>query len=253
MARDEVSREQIAIVTGAGGGMGKSISRVLHADGMKVLLTDINEDSIREFAEELCPQGETAWALQQDASQKSEAEHVLAECTARWGTPTVLVNNAAVTQTADPLTISQEDFDRVVRINTDSVFFGCQVIGQAMAEAGYGRIVNMGSLAGLNGGTATGVHYAASKGAIGTITKIFAKQYAAQGVTVNQIVPGPHDLPIVYETVPEDKLEGVIASIPVGKLGSPDFIGQTIALLASEEAYFVTGASWDINGGLYVR
>jgi 3-oxoacyl-[acyl-carrier protein] reductase len=122
-----------------------------------------------------------------------------------------------------------------------------------MAERGFGRIVNMASLAGQNGGTATGAHYAASKGAIVTITKIFARQFAPDGVTVNAIAPGPHDLPVVKATVPADKLGAVIAAIPVGRLGSPSFIADVVALLGSDDAFFVTGACWDVNGGLYLR
>ncbi|NED69166.1 SDR family oxidoreductase, partial [Streptomyces sp. SID10244] len=98
------------------------------------------------------------------------------------------------------------------------IFFGCQVFGGAMAERGYGRIVNMASLAGQNGGTATGAHYATSKGAILTVTKIFARELAGSGVTVNAIAPGPHDLPVVKATVPPDRLDAVIAGIPVGRL-----------------------------------
>ena len=116
-----------------------------------------------------------------------------------------------------------------------------------------GRIINMASLAGQNGGTATGGHYAASKGAILTTTKIFARELAGQGVTVNAISPGPHDLPIVHQTVPAEKLDQVIAGIPVRRLGDPAFIAKTVSLLADEDAAFVTGACWDINGGLYVR
>ncbi len=122
-----------------------------------------------------------------------------------------------------------------------------------MADKGFGRIVNIASLPGQNGGTATGGHYAASKGAILTTTKIFARELAAQGVTVNAISPGPHDLPVIRTTVPADKLDGIIAGIPVGRLGSASFIADTVALLTSKDAFFVTGACWDINGGLYLR
>jgi len=141
----------------------------------------------------------------------------------------------------------------VLVTNVDSVFFGCQVIGLAMADQGFGRIVNMASLAGQNGGTATGGHYAASKGAILTVTKIFARELAAKGVTVNAIAPGPHDLPVVKATVSDDKLEAMIAAIPVGRLGNPSFVADMVALLTSDDAYFVTGACWDVNGGIYLR
>lgn len=241
------------MVTGAAGGMGSYIAHRLHEEGFSVVLTDINEDAVRALAREISPDGSTALGLQHDVARREDFVRVLEHTRQRWKTPEVLVNNAAVTQSADLLSLTQSDFNRVLDTNTNSIFFGCQVVGGAMVEAGYGRIINMASLAGQNGGTATGAHYAASKGAILTITKIFAKEFAPSGVTVNALSPGPHDLPIVHKTVPSDRLAAVISAIPVQRLGEPRFIADTVALLASENAYFVTGACWDINGGLYVR
>jgi 3-oxoacyl-[acyl-carrier protein] reductase len=149
--------------------------------------------------------------------------------------------------------ITAEQFDQVIDINLRSVLFGCQVFGQYFAERGMGRIVNIASLAGQNGGSATGAHYAAAKGGAITLTKVFARDLAAHGVTVNAISPGPLDLPIVHESVPADKLATVIAGIPVGKLGSAAYIADVAVMLASADAYFANGACWDVNGGLYMR
>lgn len=241
------------MVTGAAGGMGAHIARRLHADGRKVMLTDIDSDAVEALAAELSPDAATARSVRLDVSSREDFETTLAACQRHWGTPTILINNAAVTQAADLMTLDAGEFNRVLTTNVDSVFFGCQVFGAAMAAQGWGRIVNMASLAGQNGGTATGGHYAASKGAILTVTKIFAQQLAKDGVTVNAIAPGPHDLPVVRATVPPDKLDAVIARIPVGRLGSAGFVADMVALLTSDDAYFVTGACWDVNGGLYLR
>ena len=243
----------VAVVTGAAGGMGQEIARRLHDDGHRVCLADIAVDRARELAEELSPDASTACAVRLDVSRRDDFVAALDAITEKWSAPTILVNNAAVTRAADLMTLSEEDFNQVLTTNVDSIFFGCQVFGAAMAEEGYGRIINMASLAGQNGGTATGGHYAASKGAILTTTKIFARELAGQGVTVNAISPGPHDLPIVHQTVPADKLDKVVSGIPVRRLGDPAFIAKTVSLLADEDAAFVTGACWDINGGLYVR
>lgn len=243
----------VAVVTGAAGGMGQAIARRLHDDGHRVCLADIAWDKAQELADELSPDGSTACAIRLDVSQREDFVKALDTLTDQWATPTILVNNAAVTRAADLMTLSEKDFNEVLTTNVDSIFFGCQVFGAAMADQGYGRIINMASLAGQNGGTATGGHYAASKGAILTTTKIFARELAGQGVTVNAISPGPHDLPIVHQTVPAEKLDQVIAGIPVRRLGDPAFIAKTVSLLADEDAAFVTGACWDINGGLYVR
>jgi 3-oxoacyl-[acyl-carrier protein] reductase len=243
----------IAVVTGAAGGMGSHIARRLHADGRKVLLTDIAVDAAEEIAAELSPDGSTAQAVQLDVAHRNDFVAVLQTVQNTWGTPTIVVNNAAITQPADLMMLGPADFTRVLSTNVNSVFFGCQVFGAAMAAKGFGRIVNMASLAGQNGGTATGGHYAMSKGAILTATKIFARELAGDGVTVNAIAPGPHDLPVVKATVPPDKLDSVIAGIPVGRLGSPSFVADMVSLLTSEDAYFVTGACWDVNGGLNLR
>ncbi|TWS21568.1 SDR family oxidoreductase [Tsukamurella asaccharolytica] len=250
---DENTVSGIAVVTGAAGGMGERIVRRLHAGNHRVLVTDIDQAAAEGLAAELDPSGATARGFRLDVSERAGFENALAETRRHWGTPTVLVNNAAVTQAADLMTLPQDAFERVLTTNVNSVFFGCQVIGGAMADKGYGRIVNMASLAGQNGGTATGGHYAASKGAILTVTKIFARELAARGVTVNAISPGPHDLPIVHRTVPAEKLDDVIAGIPVAQLGDPGFVAKMVELLAAPDAGFVTGACWDVNGGLYAR
>lgn len=248
-----VQNSGIAVVTGAAGGMGKFIARQLHLEGNRVYLADIAMDKAAELAKELSPDGSTARAIRIDVSKRQDFVDALAEIADAWGTPTILVNNAAVTRVADLMTLDESDFNSILTTNVDSIFFGCQVIGGAMAEQGYGRIINMASLAGQNGGTATGGHYAASKGAIMTTTKVFARELAGNGVTVNAISPGPHDLPIVRQTVPGDKLDQMLANIPVHKLGDPGFIAKTVSLLAQRDAAFVTGACWDINGGLYLR
>ena len=170
-----------------------------------------------------------------------------------WGGVHVLVNNAGRSVTGSLMDIAPEEFTSIVEVNLNGVFLGCQVFGAHFAEQRYGRIVNIASLAGQNGGTATGAHYAAAKGGVATLTKVFARELAPSGVTVNAVSPGPLDLPIVHETVPADKLAAVLETIPVRRLGSPEFIAETVALLASPNASSVTGACWDANGGLYMR
>ncbi|WP_081005176.1 SDR family NAD(P)-dependent oxidoreductase [Rhodococcus rhodochrous] len=243
----------IAVVTGAAGGMGAAIARKLHSDGRRVLLTDIDTAGVEALAAELSGDGSTARGLELDVSRKDGFEEALATCRQIWGIPTIVVNNAAVTQAADLMNLAEADFTSVLTTNVNSIFFGCQVFGAAMADRGFGRIVNMASLAGQNGGTATGGHYAASKGAILTTTKVFARELAGRGVTVNAISPGPQDLPVVRATVPPDRLEGIVAGIPVGRMGNPSFVADMVGLLTSDDAYFVTGACWDVNGGLYLR
>ncbi|MCG2624354.1 SDR family oxidoreductase [Arthrobacter sp. I2-34] len=251
--RTEAGERQVAVVTGATRGLGEVIVRTLHREGYRVLATGSRLAKVQELADELDPSGSTAAAAAVDVRRKGDFEAALALAVERWGGAHVLVNNAGRSQVQPVMDISPEEFSAIVSTNLDGVFFGCQVFGRHFAGQGYGRIVNIGSLAGQNGGTATGAHYAAAKGGVGTLTKVFARDLAAGGVTVNAVSPGPLDLPVVYETVAPDKLEGIKANIPVGQLGSAEFIASTVALLASPDAASVNGACWDINGGLFMR
>ena len=244
---------QIALVTGAGQGLGQHFCASLLRAGYSVVVTDLNLEAAQACAKQLDPTGEHTLALQLDAGSKADFEAGLEQVLARFGALHVVVNNAAVTKTTPLMQISPEEFDAVVGLNLRSVFLGCQVLGSHMAETGYGRIINMASLAGQNGGTATGAHYAASKGGIVTLTKIFAKEFAARGVTVNAIAPGPIESAAVRAAIPAERLPGLLANIPVQRLGDADFLGDLIVQLARPEAYFTTGATWDVNGGLFMR
>jgi 3-oxoacyl-[acyl-carrier protein] reductase len=244
---------QIALVTGAAQGLGFSIAERLLEAGFSVVVSDLSLAAAKAAAQQLDPSAQRVLAVKLDVGVKADFEAALDQVLTRFGGLHVLVNNAAVTKATPLMEISPEEFDAVVGLNLRSVFVGCQVIGAHMAAAGYGRIVNMASLAGQNGGTATGAHYAASKGAIVTLTKIFAKEFAARGVTVNAIAPGPMESPIVHAVVPSERMEAFLGNIPVKRLGDPGFLGDLIVQLARPEAYFTTGATWDVNGGLFMR
>ena len=244
---------QVALVTGAAQGLGNIIARRLHAAGYKLALTDRTEEMARAAAEQLDASGDTVLPLALDVMHKPAFEAALAAVRERWGGLHVAVNNAAITPTTPVMQITPEEFDKVLAINLRGTFLGCQVFGAAMGEAGYGRLINVASLAGQNGGTASGAHYAASKGGILTLTKIFARELAASGVTVNAIAPGPMELPSVRAAVPPERLEKLIEMIPVKRLGNPAFVAGLVVQLASAEADFATGAAWDVNGGIFMR
>ncbi len=245
---------QIALVTGAASGLGNVIVTQLHAAGYRVAITDHQAALAQEAATRLDPSGATAIALTLDVRRKSDFEAALQAVIARWGGVQVLVNNAAMTPTTTVMQITPEEFDDVLAVNLRGTFFGCQVFGAHMAAAGYGRIINLASLAGQNGGTASGAHYGASKGGILTLNKIFARELASANVTVNAIAPGPMDLPSVRAAVPPDRLEKIIDTvIPVKRLGNPEFVAKLVVQLAAPDADFATGATWDINGGIFMR
>ena len=247
-------KNQIALVTGAAQGLGKAIAKSLFDAGFSVALTDANETGAKDAAREIDASEERVIALKLDVLKKTDFSDALAVAVNRFGKVDALVNNAAMTPTTPVMDITPEEFDKVVSVNMRGTFFGCQIFGKYFADNGYGRIVNLASLAGQNGGTASGAHYASSKGAILTMTKIFARQLAEFGVTVNSVAPGPIDLPSVRALVPPERLEQIINEmIPVKTLGNAEFVADIVTKLAGYEASFVTGASWDINGGIFMR
>lgn len=245
--------KNVVLVTGAARGLGEIIARRLHGAGFRVALADLDLEAANAVAASLDGSGRSALALRLDVRSKTDFEDARAFLEERWGGADVLVNNAGQSRVAAAMEITPEEFDAVVAINMRSVFVACQVFGQAFAERGYGRIVNVASLAGQTGGTATGAHYAAAKGGVMTLTKVFARELASRGVTVNAVSPGPLELPIVHETVAAEKIAAIKQMIPVGDLGDPGFIADAVVLLAGQTASSVTGACWDINGGLFMR
>lgn len=245
--------QRVALVTGAARGLGEVIARRLHAAGLRVALADLNEEAVQRLADELDPEGRTAVGLKLDTREKADFERARDLLAERWGGTDILVNNAGMSKVAALMDISPEDFDASMAVNLRGTFVACQVFGTHFASRGFGRIVNIASLAGQNGGTATGGHYAAAKGGVATLTKVFARELSGQGVTVNAISPGPLDLPVVYESVAPERLEQILKTIPAGRLGDPTFIADSVLLLCAENAGSVTGACWDINGGLFMR
>jgi 3-oxoacyl-[acyl-carrier protein] reductase len=243
----------VALVTGAAHGLGAIVARSLHAAGYHVAFADIDGAAAKRAARDVDAGGTTAIGLELDVREASNFEAARDDLVERWGSLEVLVNNAAL-QLATPLfDISPDEFAGVLATNVGGTFHGSQVFGRYFKANRYGRIVNMASLAAQNGGTATGAHYAASKGAIVTLTKVFARELAPFGVTVNAVAPGPLDVPSVHRLVPPERLGPLIEAIPVKTLGDPAFVADIVVRLAARDAGYTTGATWDINGGLFMR
>lgn len=244
---------KVALITGAAQGLGEAIARELHAGGLRVAVADINEPGAAKVANSLDSSGRTALSIALDVRNKAAFEAARDRLVDVWGRVDVLVNNAALSLITPMMQISGDEFDAVMSVNLRGTFFGCQVFGEYLRQRGSGRIVNISSQAGQIGGTVTGVHYAASKAGIIVMTKIFAKELASGGVTVNAVAPGPIDLPQARASLTAERLAAIGRMIPVGRMGDPAEVASVVAWLASDRASFVTGATWDVNGGLSMR
>ena len=206
-------------------------------------------DRAAEIAAEL---GGGAWSSALDVSSRESFAALVEAALDRWEHIDILVNNAGITSSTPFFEIGDSEWDDVLATNLRSVFMGCQLVAPLMRTRQFGRIVNHASLAGQQGGVVAGAHYAASKAGIIVMTKILARELAGDGVTVNAIAPAAIEAPIMAEMPPE-AIERARSTIPVGRFGTPEEVAALVAYLCSDDAGYITGATFDINGGLSMR
>ncbi|MFJ4466980.1 SDR family NAD(P)-dependent oxidoreductase [Streptomyces sp. NPDC089424] len=251
-AGQENSPARVALVTGAGRGIGAAIATRLHGPGLRVALLDRDGDAVARLAHELDPAGDTTLHLAVDVDDDEAVQAAVHEVAAAWHSPDVLVNNAARTVPGSVWDIGLDEWDAVMATNLRSVFALTRLCARQMRARGWGRVVNLASLAGQQGGTLGGAHYSAAKAGVLVLTKVFARELAAHGVTVNAVAPAAVHTPVADElgVVGEP---GTASGIPVGRMGRPSEVAALVAYLASEEGGYVTGATFDINGGTHMR
>jgi 3-oxoacyl-[acyl-carrier protein] reductase len=252
MAPADPAPPRTALVTGGAQGIGRACVEALLAMGHRVAILDRDRDAAAATAADLDAAGDRTLVLTADVRDTAQVEAALAELEAAWGTPEILVNNAARTQARPVLEIALDEWDDVLATNLRSCLLLCQRIGPKMREGGWGRIVNMASIAGQVGGVQSGAHYAASKAGMIVLTKILAKELAAGGVTVNAVAPAAIRTPVM-DALGDEAIAGMEAAIPVGRVGTSEEVAAAVRYLCGEDAGFVTGATLDVNGGLLMR
>lgn len=242
---------RVALVTGAARGIGAAVAAALAARGIATAIADLDRAAAEATATALSRPDCPSVPYELDVAHRDDVRRTVSAVTADLGTVDILVNNAGILSTTGYAAVTDEEWDTVMAINVSSAMAASQACLPLMVERGWGRIVMVSSFAGRAGGVSVGPAYAASKAALLGLTKNLARQVAAFGVTVNAVAPGTTDTPLA-QGFTADELRRSIAAIPVGRLGRPDEVAETVAFLASEAAGFITGACLDVNGGMYM-
>jgi 2-hydroxycyclohexanecarboxyl-CoA dehydrogenase len=247
-------RGKNAIVTGAGSGLGQATAKRLAREGAAVAVWDINEAGLRRTVEDIVAAGGRAIASRVDVSSRAQIDAGVQHAHAELGPVTILVNNAGMTGFVPFLEITEEAWDRMMMINLKSMFMAAQAVLPDMLAAGWGRIINISSSSAQSGATRM-AHYASSKGGVIAFTKSLAVEFAAQGITVNNVPPGFVDTPMLRASdalISAGSIEKTAAASPMKRAGRPEDIAAACAFLASEDAGYITGHTLSVNGGRYV-
>jgi 3-oxoacyl-[acyl-carrier protein] reductase len=243
---------KVAIVTGSSRGIGAAIAKILARQGAKVV---VNHRASPEGAAEVMMAireiGAEGTVIQADVSLSSEASRLVKETVDTYGQIDILVNNAGTTRDMLVMTMKDEDWDLVLKTNLSSTYYCCKAAVRPMMKKRHGRIINMTSVVGL-AGQAGQTNYAASKAGIVGFTKALAKEVGSRNITVNAVAPGFIPTALT-EVLPDSMIQGIIATTPLGRLGTVEDVANAVLFLASEEAAFITGHVLTVDGGLVMQ
>ncbi len=242
-------KEKLAMVTGAAGVLGLAIAKTLAAGGYRVLLVDLDQNRLNELADEI---GQLAIPLALDISQPHTVGQVCGMIRQKHGAVSVLVNNAGILSNSKLCDSSDEEWRRILSVNLDGAFYLCREWLPDMKEHGWGRIVNISSLAMKTGGLTAGTAYTTSKGALTALTLSIARESATYGVTANGIAPAYINTPMITDFLSEAQQRELLSQIPVGRFCEAKEVAHVVSFLVSPLSGFITGEIIDINGGLHM-
>ncbi|MEN9933556.1 MAG: hypothetical protein RLZZ387_135 [Chloroflexota bacterium] len=251
---------QVAVITGAGQGIGRAIALRLAQDGMDIVAADMRGEQAEAVAVEVRALGRRALAVAADVTRAEDRERMLDAATTGLGRLDVLVNNAATQRAALPLDVTEEHWDTLMNVNSKAVFFCCQLALRHMAAQRSGRIVNMASIAGKLASTIYHPIYNVSKAAVIAMTKTLALAHAADGVRVNAVCPGVVDTPMqdvvdrefarITGRAPADIRAERVGRIPLGRVEQPEEVAAAVSFLVGPDSRYMTGEALTVSGGL---
>jgi NAD(P)-dependent dehydrogenase (short-subunit alcohol dehydrogenase family) len=245
-------KDQVAIVTGAGKGLGKAIASKFFEEGAWVALWDIDLSLAESLAASLDPSGQKAVAVKADVTDESEVSRGISRVMSRFGRIDILVNNAGISRHKPIEEMTLEAFESVMKVNLTGTFLCCRAVTPIMKKQGRGKLVNMASLGGRTGRPGVGVNYAASKAGVIGLTQTLARELGPAGIYANAIAPGS----ILTEQTaqyPREVFETWIAGRAIQKTGMPEDVAQVAVFLASSRSDWVTGVTIDVNAGILIR
>jgi len=239
---------KVAIVTGAGRGIGKAIAIALAREGANIIAIDVDIQTAEKVAKEIKSLDRQAWAIQVDVSDSKEVNRMVQLVLKKFKRVDILVNNAAIIRRGSIEDLKEDDWDRVIDVNLKGAFNCMKAVVRIMKKQRYGKIINISSIAGKMGDLASAPCYGASKAGMTCLAKSLARELAPYNINVNVVAPHAIKTDMSKEWS-EEKRKNIIANIPLGRMGEPEDIAEAVVFLVSDKAKFITGEVLDVNGG----
>ncbi len=244
--------DKVAVVTGAGRGMGRTHAILLAQAGAKIIVSDISLENCEKVVAEIEKEKGSAIAVKCDISQKEEVDNLVSRAVKGFGKLDILVNNAGIADFKDFMEMTEEDWDKTIDINLKGYFLCSQAAAKEMVKQKSGNIINIGSVAMGQAGIAFPnlVHYVSSKGGVAGMTEALALDLAPYNIRVKTIAPGIIETPMVDPVKSNPQaLEGLLARLPMKRMGQPEEISSVVVFLASDASSYMTGAIINVDGG----